>query len=65
MLRNIKNISTDELAVMGLSTLAYIKPHEEGFSIHAADGTKLALAGDWGGAMSAVIAHDLCPVLVH
>jgi hypothetical protein len=65
MQSNIKNISPDELAILGLANFAYVRAHEDGFSIHAADGTEIALANDFGTALSAIVAHDLLPISVH
>jgi hypothetical protein len=45
---DIRQITTDQLAQLGVSRLAYIKPvtvgGEDVFAIHAADGTPMAVA---------------------
>ena len=65
MQSSFKNISADELAILGLANFAYVRAHEGGFSIHAADGTEIAHANDLGTAVSAIVAHDLLPISVH
>lgn len=49
--------------------VAYIKPVVENgqnaFSIHAGDGTPLAVIGDKNTAIAAVQAHDMKPMSVH
>lgn len=52
-----------------LNEVAYIKPvldnGRRSFSIHAADGTKLAVIADRYTALAAVLEHDLELVSVH
>ena len=68
-LRNIRNLSTRELQALGVSQLAYIKgvmvDGAAAFSIHAADGTPMALTGDREVALAAVRQHEMVPALVH
>ena len=58
-----------ELQALGVSQLAYIKSvmvdGEAAFSIHAADGTQMALTGDREVALAAVRQHEMIPALVH
>lgn len=62
-------ISTRELAALGMSKLAYIKPvtvdGEEAFAIHAADGTPMALTDDRDVALAAILQHEMVPALIH
>ncbi|MCW3474843.1 DUF1150 domain-containing protein [Limobrevibacterium gyesilva] len=66
---DIHKISTDELAKLGVSQIAYIKPvvvdGAAAFAIHAADGTPMAVAGDREVALAAIIQHEMLPSLVH
>ena len=52
-----------------VNQVAYIKPvldnGQPAFSVHAADGTPLAIIGDRDTAFAAVRSHDLEPVSVH
>ena len=47
---DIRHLSATQLASLGLSQIAYLRPvtvnGERAYSIHAADGTPMALAGD-------------------
>ncbi len=66
---DIRHLSTDQLARLGVAQIAYVKAiMVEGttaYSIHAADGTPMALAGDRDLAIAAVRQHELVPTLVH
>ena len=68
-LRDIRQLTARELQALGVSQLAYIKSvtvdGEAAFSIHAADGTQMALAGDRDVALAAVRQHEMIPALVH
>ena len=37
----------------------------QGFAIHAADGTQMAVAGDRDVAVAAVVEHEMLPLSVH
>lgn len=58
-----------DLASVGLDDVAYVKPvlinGMPGFTIHAADGTPMAMTNDRKMAFAAVIQNDLDPVSVH
>jgi hypothetical protein len=41
------------------------EPTEVIFSVHRANGERLAVLTDRGSAFAAALAHDLCPVSVH
>jgi hypothetical protein len=62
-------ISTQDLMVLGLNQLAYIRPVVENgqhlFAVHAADGTRLGLLPTRDIAVSALLEHDLEPVALH
>lgn len=66
---DIRRLTTEQLAQLGLQQLAYIRPvmvnGEQGFAIHAADGTPMAVAGDRDVAVAAVLEHELVPASVH
>ncbi len=66
---DIRHLSAEQLARLGVSQIAYVRPvvvdGEPGFSIHAADGTPMAVAGDRGTALAAIVQHDMIPLLVH
>jgi len=66
---DIRKLSDEQFAQLGLARLAYIKPvivnGASGFAIHAADGTPMAVAGDRAVAMAAVVQHEMVPALVH
>ena len=65
----LRSITVQDLATLAIEELAYVKPvvvdGEPAYAIHAADGTKLAVAGDREIAIVAVRQHDLHPVSVH
>jgi hypothetical protein len=66
---DIRQITTDQLAQLGVSRLAYIKPVTVGgenvFAIHAADGTPMAVAPNRELAWGAIIEHEMVPALVN
>jgi len=66
---DIRQITDQQLAKLGLSEIAYIKPvivnGEQAFAIHAADGTPMAVAGDAEVAVAAIRQHEMMPALVH
>ncbi|HET6183568.1 MAG TPA: DUF1150 family protein [Acetobacteraceae bacterium] len=66
---DIRHLTVDQLAQLGLQQLAYIRPiivnGEKGFAIHAADGTPMAIAGDRDVAVAAVLQHEMVPASVH
>jgi hypothetical protein len=65
----IRQISPRDLAALGLSHVAYVKPvtveGRTAYSIHAADGTEMAVMADRDVAMSAIRVHNLEPMSVH
>jgi hypothetical protein len=66
---DIRHLSPGQLAQLGLQQIAYIRPvtvnGEQGFAIHAADGTPMAVAGDREVAIAAILQHEMVPALVH
>ncbi len=66
---DIRHLSAQQLQVLGMTQLAYVKPvtvdGAAAFSIHAADGTPMALAGDRDVAFAAIRQHEMMPILVH
>ena len=66
---DIRNLTVEQLARLGMSQIAYVKPvlvnGAVAYAIHAADGTPMALAGDRDLAVAAILEHELMPSLVH
>jgi hypothetical protein len=66
---DIRNLSEEQLARLGVSQVAYVKPvivnGTQGFAIHAADGTPMAVAGDRDVAIAAILQHEMQPLSVH
>jgi hypothetical protein len=66
---DIRALSAEQLAMLGVSQIAYVKPvfvnGTHGFAIHAADGTPMAMAGDREIAVAAILQHEMHAVSVH
>ena len=66
---DIRHLSIEQLARLGVSQIAYVKPvqvnGETAYAIHAADGTPMAVAGDRDVAIAAVRQHEMVVSLVH
>jgi len=66
---DVRHLSEQQLAALGVSQIAYVKPVMvngiQGFAIHAADGTPMAVAGDRDVAVAAVMQHEMLAVSVH
>lgn len=64
-----KNITVEDLAKMGVNTVAYIKKkivdQRKMWFIYAAEGTELAYTDDENKAISLAIDNELIPVSVH
>jgi hypothetical protein len=62
-------MSDHDLSVLGLQFVAYVKPvavqGSTAYSIHAADGTEIAVMDDRALALAAIRSHDLEPVCVN
>ena len=69
VLMDIRHISAAQLAQLGMQQVAYVKQVEvdgnQGFAIHAADGTPMAVAGDREVAIAAILEHEMVPAQVH
>lgn len=66
---DLRNITPRDLAALGLNDVAYVKAikGEQGrmYSIHAADGTQMAVTEDRDVALAAIRQHDLEPMSAH
>ena len=62
-------MSDQDMAILGLQDVAYVKPvvvdGQDAFSIHAADGTTIAIMADREVVVATIRQHDLEPVSVH
>ncbi|MEE8516664.1 MAG: DUF1150 family protein [Alphaproteobacteria bacterium] len=65
----LQYMSDQDMAILGLQDVAYVKPvvvdGQDAFSIHAADGTTIAIMADREVAVATIRQHDLEPVSVH
>jgi len=66
---DVRNLSPADLGQLGMQQLAYVKPvivnGTHAFAIHAADGTPMAVAQDFGVAIAAIVQHEMVPAQVH
>jgi hypothetical protein len=66
---DIRHISTEQLAQLGMQQIAYVKPvvvnGTAAYAIHAADGTPMAIAGGLEVAVAAIMQHEMVPAQVH
>ena len=66
---DVRHMSEEQLAALGVSHIAYVKSvmvnGVQGFAIHAADGTPMAVAGNRDVAVAAVMQHEMLPLSVH
>jgi len=66
---DLRHISTEQLAQLGMQQIAYVKPVVVNgaacFAIHAADGTPMAIAGGLDVAVAAIEQHEMVPAQVH
>jgi len=66
---DVRHMSEQQLAALGVSHFAYVKPvivnGVAGFAIHAADGTPMAVAGDRDVAVAAIVQHEMHALSVH
>lgn len=53
------------MAMVGLETMAYIKPETTGYAVYAADGTKLATFDSMESAYYNTVRHNLSPMSLH
>ena len=65
---DIRHISVEQLAELGVSRIAYVKPVDvdgkQGFAIHAANGAPMALTEDRDVAIAVIVQHEMIPALV-
>ncbi len=68
-LERIVQMTAQDFRALGLAQLAYVKPVTAdgriAYSVHAADGTEIAVMADRAIACAAVRQHDLEPLSVH
>ncbi|HSD33900.1 MAG TPA: DUF1150 family protein [Alphaproteobacteria bacterium] len=66
---DIRNLSSSDLAALGIQAFAYVKPilhqGEPAYAVHAADGTLVAMTSSRLAAEALVRESDLEPVSVH
>jgi hypothetical protein len=66
---DIRHISAEQLAELGVARLAYVKPVEvngaQGFAIHAANGAPMALIAERDVALALIAQHEMVAALVH
>ncbi|HEU0218782.1 MAG TPA: DUF1150 family protein [Stellaceae bacterium] len=65
----MREMTANDLAMLGVQHIAYVKPvtvdGTAGFAIHAADGTQMAVIADRDIAFAVVRQNELEPVSVH
>jgi hypothetical protein len=68
-LMDIRRLSVVQLAQLGISQIAYVRPMvmdgTAAFAICAADGTQMAVAADRDVAEAAIRQHEMVPLAVH
>jgi len=66
---DIHDISPQQLAMLGVQQIAYVKPvvvkGTTAYAIHAAGGTPMAVAAERDAALAAIVQHETVPALVH
>jgi hypothetical protein len=69
MMVDVRALSQEQFAQLGMARLAYVKPvivnGSQGFAIHAADGTPMAVTADRDVAIAAIVQHEMLPAMVH
>jgi hypothetical protein len=68
-IEQMRAMSARELALFGMQDIAYVKraigQDEPGYTVHAADGTQIAIFASRDLALATVRHHDLEPLSVH
>ncbi len=68
-LAGLRQLSALELGMLGMDDVAYVKrvvvEGAEGYAVHAADGTQIAVLGTRDLAFAVVRQNDMEPVSVH
>ena len=66
---DIRKLTEEELAQLGMTQIAYVKPvtvnGTVSYAIHAANGLPMGLAEDRDVAIAAVLQHEMVPVPVN
>ena len=66
---SLKDLSPNDLLVLGLNDIAYLKPAtvdgKKVYAIHAADGSQLAFVENRDVGLAAMQQHELEPVSLH
>jgi len=62
---DLRHISAEQFAQLGMKQIAYVKPivvsGSARFAIHAADGTRMAIAKGLDVAIAAIVQHEMEP----
>jgi hypothetical protein len=68
-IEQMRQMTANDLAMLGMQDIAYVKPilvdGTEGFAVHAADGTQMALIANRDLAFAVVRQNEMEPVSVH
>lgn len=68
-IERIRQITPSELAMLGLQDVAYVRPVSikgiDGFAIHAADGSELAVLPSREQASATILQNNMAPVSLH
>jgi len=68
-IEQMRQMTANDLAMLGMQDIAYVKPVRvdgtEGFAVHAADGTQMALIANRDLAFAVVRQNEMEPVSVH
>jgi hypothetical protein len=68
-IEQMRQMTANDLAMLGMQDIAYVKPvrvdGNEGFAVHAADGTQMALIANRDLAFAVVRQNEMEPVSVH
>ncbi len=66
---DVRSLTPLQFAQLGVKQVAYVKPvmfnGAQGFAIHAADGSPMAVAPQLETAIGAILQHDMLAALVH
>ena len=66
---DLRHISAEQFAQLGMKQIAYLKPivvnGSARFAIHAADGTRIAIAEGLDVAIAAIVQHEMEPAQLH
>ena len=66
---DLRHISAEQFAQLGMKQIAYLKPivvnGSARFAIHAADGTRIAIAEGLDVAIAAIVQHEMEPARLH